>query len=48
MLTGAVVGCTPITAGASGRARCRNEGVSTAMLGNGNIVSRSKRVQVEL
>ena len=32
--TGAVVGWTPITTGASGRARCRNEGISTAMLGN--------------
>jgi hypothetical protein len=29
---GAVVGC-PITAGARGRARCRKEGVATAMLG---------------
>ena len=31
---GAVVGWTPIEAGASGRARCRNDFVSTTMMGS--------------
>lgn len=31
---GAVVGCTPITAGARGRAKCKKESVVTAMLGS--------------
>jgi hypothetical protein len=38
---GAVVGWTPIVAGARGRARCRNDSVATAMLG-GYMVSRSE------
>ncbi len=38
--SGAVVGCTPMTAGARGRARCRKESVVTAMLGKCMVRSR--------
>jgi hypothetical protein len=37
--SGAVVGWTPITEGASGRARCRNESVLTAILGKREMES---------
>jgi len=44
---GAVVGC-PITAGARGRARCRKEGVATAMLGNMWSRNEERRREVEV
>lgn len=44
---GAVVGC-PITAGARGRARCRKEGVATAMLGNMWSRNEERRREAEV